>query len=143
MVERVPFLAEHAARIKLQPCQLEGASYASPAHYVQLAKTPAFTLLDGDEVLMCAGAIPVWPGRSVCWAMLAESIGHRMVHCVREAVRFMHTLQKGRYEMDVEAGHEEGRRMARAMGFSLETERMVSYYPNGNDASMFVRVTHD
>lgn len=143
MVRREPFQAEHAARIKLQPCQREGASYATDAHYRKLARTPAFTLLDGDEVLMCAGAIPVWPGRSVCWAMLAESIGHRMVHCVRQAVRFMHELQKGRYEMDVEMGHAEGGRLARAMGFSVETERMVSYYPNGNDAVMYVRVNHD
>jgi len=144
MARCVPFEAEHAARIRLQPCQQEGASYASPEHYEHLAKTPAFTVLDGDEVLMCAGSIPVWPGRSVCWAMLAESVGHRMIYCVRHALRFMYTQQPGRYEMDVELEHANGARMAKAMGFELETPRLKSFYPNGGDGAMYVRVvTHD
>jgi len=123
MVKRVPFEAAHAARIRLQPRQHEGASYADRRHYEQLAQTPAFTVLDGDEVLMCAGVLEVWQGRHVCWAMLAEGVGHRMVSCVRHALRFLFEQAPGRYEMDVELGHGEGERLARALGFELETPR--------------------
>lgn len=141
MVKRVPFEASHAERIALQPCQHEGASYASRRHYEQLAQTPAFSVLDGDEVLMCAGVIQVWPGRHVCWSMLAESVGHRMVYCVRYALRFLAEQPAGRYEMDVEFGHAEGERLARALGFELETLRMTAFYPNGGDGTLYVRVT--
>lgn len=141
MAKRVPFEAAHAERIRLQPCQHEGASYADRRHYEKLAKTPAFTVMDGDEVLMCAGVLQVWPGRAVCWSMLAEGIGHRMVACVRHALRFLAEQPAGRYEMDVEFGHAEGERMARALGFELETPRLRAFYPNGGDGTMFVRVT--
>lgn len=141
MAKRVPFEAAHAERIRLQPCQHEGASYADRRHYEELAKTPAFTVMDGDEVLMCAGVLQVWPGRHVCWSMLAEGIGHRMVSCVRHALRFLAEQPAGRYEMDVEVGHAEGARMAKALGFDLETPRLKSFYPNGGDGTMYVRVT--
>lgn len=141
MAERIPFQADHAERIRLQPCQHEGASYADRRHYEDLARTAAFTVVDGDEVLMCAGVLQVWPGRFVCWSMLAEGIGTRMVSCVRHALRFLALQPAGRYEMDVEFGHDEGERMARALGFKLETPRLKSFYPNGGDGVMYVRVT--
>ena len=141
MAKRVPFEPAHAERIRLQPRQREAAGYATPDHYRKLAAAPSFTVLDGDEVIMCAGAFELWPGRRLAWALLAESIGHRMIFCVRTTRRFMVELAAPRYELDVELDHEEGHRFARLLGFEVETPRMRAYYPDGKDGTMYVRVT--
>jgi hypothetical protein len=143
MVERVPFTPAHAARIRLQPRQLEAAGYASVDHYRKLAATPSIALLDGHNVLMCGGAFEIWPGRAVAWALLAESIGHRMTACVRHVRRFFDEINAPRVEMDVAVDHEEGHRFARLLGFELETPRARVYYPDGSDAAIYVRVRHD
>jgi len=141
MAKRVPFEAVHAERIHLQPRQRESAGYATPEHYRQLAAAPSFSVLDGDEVLMCGGAFEIWPGRRLCWALLAESIGHRMTACVRATRRFLAEVGARRYELDVEAGHDEGHRFAKLLGFEVETPRLRAYYPDGSDGAMYVRVT--
>jgi hypothetical protein len=140
MAKRVPFEPAHAERIRLQPRQRAAAGYATPAHYVKLALAPSISVLDGDEVLFCGGVIEMWPGRLLCWALLAESIGHRMIACVRAVRRFMAELDAPRFEMDVEVGHAEGHRFARLLGFELETPRLRAFYPDGSDGTMYVRV---
>lgn len=141
MAKRVPFEPEHAARIRLQPRQIGAAGYATPTHYAKLAATASFSVLDGDEVVMCGGAFEIWPGRRLCWALLAESIGHRMVSCVRITRRFLAEVAAPRYELDVEVDHAEGHRFAQALGFTVETPRLRAFYPDGTDGTMYVRVT--
>lgn len=141
MAKRVPFEPEHAARIALQPRQRAMAGYATPEHYRQLAAAPSFTVLDGDEVVMCGGAFELWPGRRLCWALLAERIGHRMTACVRATRRFLDEVAAPRYELDVERDHAEGHRFARLLGFEVETPQLRAYYPDGSDGTMYVRVT--
>lgn len=140
MAKRVPFEPAHAERIRLQPRQVAATGYATPGHYRQLAAAPSFSVLDGDEVLMCGGAFSVWPGRVLCWALLAESIGHRMTACVRHTRQFLGEVAAPRFELDVEIDHAEGHRFARVLGFSPETPRMRSYYPDGSDGTMYVRL---
>jgi hypothetical protein len=141
MAKRVPFEAMHAERIRLQPRQRAMAGYATPDHYAKLAAMPAISVLDGDKVLLCAGVIEMWPGRRLCWALLAESIGHRMTACVRAIRRFIVELAVPRLEMDVEIDHAEGHRFARLLGFEVETPRLRRYYPDGSDGTLYVRVT--
>lgn len=140
MAKRVPFEPAHAERICLQPRQREMAGYATPEHYRQLAKAPSFSVLDGDEVVMCGGAFEMWPGRCLCWALLAEHIGHRMATCVRATRRFLEEVAAPRYELDVEHDHAEGHRFARLLGFDVETPQLRAYYPDGSDGTMYVRV---
>lgn len=140
MLKRVPFEPAHAARINLQPRQRADAGYASPQHYRQLAAAPSFSVLDGDEVLLCGGVIPMWPGRALCWALLAASIGHRMTGCVRTARRFLAEQPQRRLEMDVALDHFNGHRHAQLLGFAVETPRLRAYYPDGSDGSLYVRI---
>lgn len=141
MAKRVPFEPAHAERIRLQPRQREMAGYATSGHYAKLAAMPSFSVLDGDEVALCGGVIEMWPGRCLCWALLAESIGHRMIVCVRATRRFLAEVAAPRYELDVEIDHAEGHRFARLLGFEVETPRLRTYYPDGSDGTMYVRVT--
>lgn len=139
MAKRVPFEPTHAERIRVQPRQVAMMGYATPEHYRQLAATPSFSVLDGDEVLMCGGAFEHWPGRAVCWALLSQSIGHRMTTCVRATRDFLAQHSAHRFEMDVERDHGEGHRFARLIGFAVETPVLARFYPDGTDGVMYVR----
>lgn len=141
MAKRIPFEPGHAKQIRLQPRQQPAAHLVGDSHYVQLARAPSIAIVDGDEVLMCGGIFEIWPGRAIAWAMLAESIGHRMVSCVRIVRRFFDEQAVARVEMDVEVGHEEGHRFAHLLGFELESPRLRRYYPDGGDGALYVRIT--
>lgn len=141
MVECVPFAPEHAERIRLQPCQQAGHALSSPQAYRAMAAMPSFSVVDGDEVVMSGGIVELWPGRAICWALLAEHIGHRMTACVRATRKFLTSVTPHRLELDVQEGHEEGHRFARMIGFEKETERLRAFYPDGSDGTMYVRVT--
>lgn len=108
--------------------------------YKALAKLPSITMLDGDEVLAFGGVITVWPGRAICWASLAESIGHRMTFVVRTIKLFLTVQNPGRLEMDVQWGHHEGNRFASLLGFNVECLRLRNFYPDGSDGVLYAQV---
>lgn len=140
MLKCVPFQPEHAARIRLQPSQRDGAALIQAKDYKALARLPSITMLDGDEVLAFGGVITVWPGRAICWASLAESIGHRMTFVIRTVKEFLTAQNPGRLEMDVQVDHPEGHRFACLLGFVQEIGRLRSYYPDGSDGALYAQV---
>ena len=141
MVKEIPFLPEHANQIKLQPCQQAIHAHSSERAFRAMAAAPSFTLVDGEEIVMCGGIVELSPGRAICWALMAESIGHRMTACVRTTRRFVRAQKPHRLELDVQIDHEEGHRFARMIGFTKETERLRAFYPDGSDGTMYVWVT--
>lgn len=141
MVDAVPFKAEHARAMRVQPRQAAWRDTAPDAHFRALEQRASVTILDGDEVLMCGGSIEIWPGRKILWALLAEGIGTRMTVCTRITRRFVRAEFNGRMELDVERDHAEGHRFARLLGFEKETDRLVSFYTGGLDGTMYVKVS--
>lgn len=140
-IRTVAFDPAHALRIRLQPRQRGLAASMTPESLAIMAKaTASITVLDGDEVLMCAGWLPLWEGRAMAWSMLAEGIGARMTGVVRAARRMTDTFTGRRLELDVERDHAEAHRLARLLDFTLETPCMPRFYPNGADAAMYVRI---
>ncbi|WP_157781439.1 hypothetical protein [Rhodanobacter denitrificans] len=126
--------------MRLQPRQRGWAGSVTPDTLAFLATQPSITVLDGGEVLMCGGWLPLWEGRAMAWSMLAEGIGTRMTGVVRAARRMTDTFTGRRLELDVERDHAEAHRLARLLGFTLETPCMPRFYPNGADAAMYVRI---
>jgi len=139
-VRTVPFAPAHLRSMRIQPRQRTFLDFVPAELAEQLADKPSITVIDGEEPLLCGGVIEMWPGRALCWAYFAEGIRERMIAVVRAARRFIQDNAPARLEMDVERDHEEGHRLAPLLGFRLETECMPNYYPNGNAASLYVRI---
>lgn len=136
----VPYQAEHMRALRLQSAQLSSMGWAPADHAEMLEQFTAFTALDGDEVLVCAGVIELWPGRGAAWAFMAENLGARMVAIHRAVRRYFATLDFRRLEAEVATDFPQGHRWVRLLGFELETPRLRAYFPDGSDASMYVKV---
>lgn len=104
----------------------------------------AWTALDGEEPIACAGVVEVWQGRAYAWALLSEHAGRHMLALTREIRSRLSRLPFRRVEMAVDAGFDAGARWALMLGFRLETpEPMRGYLPHGRSAFLFARVTED
>lgn len=141
-MEVVPFKAEHMRRMALQKAQEGNLAWMAPDHLEIMEELPqAFTLLDGDEVLVCAGVVEYWPGRGTCWTFLSGSIGKRFLkahHLVKDALA---TFDYRRLECEVDCRFEQGHRWVKSLGFEREVERARCYFPDGSDATLYAKVS--
>jgi hypothetical protein len=136
----VPYKAEHMRALKLQSAQLCNLNWMPLDQAEQIEQFTAFTALDGDEVLVCAGVLELWAGRGAAWAFLADGVGHRMVAVHRAVRRYFDVLGFRRLEAEVAADFPQGHRWMRLLGFELECPRMRGYFPDGSDAALYARV---
>lgn len=140
MVEVIAFRPEHMQRMRVQACQREMWALTPQAVFDSLVRLPSFTAMADGEPLGCFGMVLIWPGRAICWAYLAEGIGHRMTAVVRAMRRAIAEHQPARLEMDTQATFAEGHRLARLLGFHKEADGLQRYYPDGAAASLYVRI---
>lgn len=138
----VPFCVDHLRAIKLQAAQAGVLSSIgdTEAAYIE-ASEYAFTALDGDEVVACAGILKLWEGRGHAWALLSGSIGSRFVRVHRAVMRAIKLSGYRRIEMDVDAAHAEAIKWAGMLGFYNETpDGMRGYTTDGRLYYRFARV---
>lgn len=103
---------------------------------------PSVTGLRNDEIIVCAGVIPQWPGRAVSWALLGSSIGPRdMLWVHRQARWFIEDQLRNfhRIEGHVHEPFEAGHRWMRMLGFVSEGV-MRRYDPEGRDMRLYARI---
>lgn len=138
----MPFELAHLDNIKLQPHQRDALTRLDDAGRAYLAVADqAFTMLDGDEVIGCAGIAEMWQGRAHAWALLSDNIGHRFVRAHRAVIRFLRVSGYRRIEMVVDSDHPAALRWAEMLGFRCETpDGMPGYYTDGRLYKLFARV---
>lgn len=137
----VTFRPDHLARMRAQSAQM-----AEVTHPEALAQPfgRAWTALDGDEPIACAGVVEVWEGRAYAWALLSEHAPPHLLTLTRVIRSRLAALPYRRVEMAVDAGFDAGCRWARMLGFRLETpEPMRAYLPNGREAWLYARTQDD
>ena len=141
MIQIVRFRAEHLRRLDLQEAQRDlRAQFGDPAYGDALAATQhAFTALDGDAVLACAGVHEVWSGRGVAWALLGREAGRAMRTIHRAAWGFIESSPLRRIEMVVDANFAAAHRWAKMLGMTPEGT-MRAYSPGGDDYVLYARV---
>jgi hypothetical protein len=139
-MEVVPFKAEHMRRMALQKAQEGNLAWMAPEHLDLMEGMDSYTLLDGEEVLVCGGVLEMWPGRGVCWTFLSGSIGRRFLRVHGYVKRALETYGYNRLECEVDCRFEQGHRWAKAMGFEVEVPRARNYFPDGSDATLYVKV---
>ena len=141
MFEIIPFEPHHAARMIEQPLNSQLRNWISSGYAQELkANTEAFTGLVSGEVMVCGGIAKMWPGRGYLWSVLSENIRVHSISVYRGIRRWLNTRDYRRIEMDVPCHMEIAHRRAVWMGFEIEIQRARKYMPNGDDASIYVRI---
>jgi len=136
----VPFEREHLKRMVIQQNQ-QGLEYLlTDAIYATLEGSDAYTALEGDEVLACAGTIEAAPGRAIAWAYISQHVGSRMMGVTKAVKRFLDMAEYRRIEMDVDCDFAQAHRWARMLGFEMECERRRKYSPDGRDCALYARI---
>ena len=136
----VPYKAEHLISVVAQESQAYLSRWITPEQSRALEGPYAFSAIDGDKVLGCAGVVEHWPGRGLAWAYLDKDIGRNMVGVHRAVKRFFEVCPVRRIEAAVDVNFDAGHRWVQMLGFELETVRMKAYRPDGGDCAMYVRI---
>lgn len=140
MIQVVQYRPEHLFLLRPQDHQRDVLDGVSAEHAAALGASPAATVMHGDEVLMCGGVVPIWAGRSMAWAYLSRDVGPHMLSVTRAVLVFLEGHPSPRTEMYVQADFEEAHRWARSLWFHQETVRATRFFPDGTDASVYVRL---
>lgn len=137
----IPFQPDHLARLEVQPDQAEAVGAMSQQGYGQFLADagPAFTGVDGDRIVICAGLVPLWPGRSSLWALLSVHAAKFMLAIHRATLRFLATRTDRRIEATCATGFKEAHRWLEMLGFTREGT-LRGFTPEGFDHDMYSRV---
>jgi len=137
----VPFKAEHLDRFQHQDAELINFDFMTETDFKLWETGDAYTAIEGDEVLCCAGVHRLWPGRGVAWACLSKKAGKHMAAITRAVKRGLDLFEYDRIEAVVSSEFPQGHRWIRMLGFELETPKgMDKYFPNGDSAMLYARV---
>ena len=93
---------------------------------------PAFTALDGDLVVGCAGLVLPWPGMGIGWMVLSDHIERYALWMTRIVRRFLHDARLiyglHRLEAMVLADNVRNQRWIEMLGFTREQHGVARQY---------------
>lgn len=142
MINVVTFEPQHIDQIQEQKAMAYLGAYITDEHKKFIATSPYSysAVSDSGEIIGCLGVLENWPGRCTCWAILSQDCKNEMVSLHKAVRRFLKVCPYKRIEASVQYDFKPGHRWAKALGFTLEAERMRSYLPGGADASLYAMV---
>ena len=137
----VPFHPDHLDALLLQPAQAYMRAFLSHPGYGQALAIPgkAFSALDGDTVLGCAGILPLWESRAEAWALFGGDLKRHFVQIHRATLRFLDACPIRRIEATCDAGFCDAKRWIELLGFAYEGP-LRAYTPDGRDALRYARI---
>jgi hypothetical protein len=141
----LPFTAAHGRAIHLQHRQRESRTDLDQFETLRaLEQEQSFTLMDGGEIVACAGLIdfPGWNGqRKFAWALIAPNPGcRRMLVLTRAIKQFLEKCSIRRIETTVDCDFAGGVIWAVRLGFHCEG-RMRMFGRDRRDHFLFARVS--
>ena len=137
----IPYRHFHLASLTPQEAQATMAELIKPEYAKALEIAgPAWTVMDGSEVLACLGLAEQWPTRAQAWTILSNNLtGRRFAKFHAMVMRGLGMQSYTRIEMTVDHEFEQGHRWAKLLGFEWEG-LMRKYNPNGMDCDLYARV---
>lgn len=146
MIQFVTYSPSDLARIELQPVQEKWRDrFVLPGYAQSLdVRGMAWTAIDGDKILGCAGFAPQWEGRVIAWAVFGRGIPKiAWARILRKIRKEMHDCLaahgRHRLEITVPYGFGAGCRLAHLLGFKVEG-LMKEYGPDGGDHFLYAQV---
>jgi hypothetical protein len=140
MFEVIPFKAEHLAAIKLQALQAHLSDWVTLKQGRGLEEYPSYTAMVDGKPIGAAGVLWMWRGRAQAWAFISDTGPKNFIRGHRVVKRFLDNCYVQRMEMTCDCDFPQAHRWAKMLGFTMETERMPHYSPDGRDCSMYVRL---
>lgn len=137
MIEVVRFKKEHLDKIVLQERQAGLEFLETTELFSSLETEDSYSVIDGNEVLCCAGVVAMNTGRGVAWAYLANGLKEKMVVVTRSVKRYLNIAPFHRIEMHVDCDFKEAHRWAKMLGFNMECERMIAFTPDKRDCALY------
>lgn len=142
MIEFVPYEPFHFKLIEVPPAIVEWHEDAKRQGYAEAVKCPgslAWTGIENERLVGCAGLVKKWEGNYSCWAVFAHQKTKAWPAIVRKVHREMEALKARRIEMTVVQGFDQGCRLAFMLGFEVEG-LLNNYGPDGKNHFMFAKV---
>lgn len=136
-MKAIPFLKEHLEMIDPQAYQSGVLSKIDDDHLLLVEKEYSFSIVDGESVIACGGIAKVSDGRGVAWAYMGNRLSDKMVGVTRIAKTFLAKSNFHRIEAHVECDFLNGHRWAKALGFSIELDRMRAFTDSKKDCSLY------
>lgn len=136
-----PFTPAHLDNLLLQPAQAYLRPHMSNPEYGRalMVEGKSFSFIEGDQVLGCAGVVPIWTGRAEAWAMFAPNLTRQFIHIHGATVRFFESCGIRRIEAHVDAGFGKAKKWVELLGFEYEG-LLRAYTPDGRDCLRYARV---
>lgn len=144
----VPFHPGHLRRMRLRDGDSHVLGYLnglSDDDDVKIRFGDAYTGLDGDKVVVCAGVVPLHAGVGQAWCILSSHADQYPVAVTRAVLRFLAddatNERYHRIQAEVKAGWEKAERWAEVLGFENETpSSMRAFGADGADYCLYARV---
>lgn len=141
--QTIPFRAEHARAVRLQPSQAHLVSVVREAGYVEMLaerSIVAVSVASNGRIIACGGVMEIWHGRGFCWALVAKSLPSEFIAVHRAARRMLDTCGIERVEAYIDEGFEQGQRWMDLLGFEQETPVPMERFANGRACYLYARV---
>lgn len=137
----VAYQPEHLQTLVLQQAQAWMSPMLTDPKYAESLRRagPAFTALDGNRVIACAGVVRMWENRDSAWALLDQDCGRQFIGIYRGMQRFLDLHDTRRVEASVDSRFEAGHRLMGMLGFKREGI-MRAYLPDGRDCDLYARI---
>jgi hypothetical protein len=140
----IPFKAEHVKPWAEQPINHMLKTWIANEVPERLEKAGhSVSGVVNGEILVCGGTSEYWPGRCELWTAFNENSRYNFVPVFRGIKRWLDTVNYRRIELSIPLDPKQwaiGCRRAVLLGFELEVKCMRGYFPNGSDASLYVRL---
>lgn len=134
----VPFRPMHLLAIEPQAAQPVGLLKPDVGLVLQMMGE-AWTALDGERPIACAGLLDQGEGRAAAWALF-DCLGLACMAAIhRRVMRALERASYRRIETAVALDHPAGHRWAERLGFDEEGV-MRRWFWNGADAVRYARV---
>ncbi len=129
----------HIVLVEPQASQEDEKQHVMGAMADYAANSLALSCWIDDTCVGAAGLRPIWPGRSVAWALIGKHARPALPAIVRKLLFVLASYPANRIEMTVREDFLPGCRLATLLRFREEA-RLLGFYPDGTPARLFARL---
>jgi hypothetical protein len=139
MIAVLPFDRAHLDALALQPAQAPELAALQGSIAAQADRGPAFTVMEGGRVLLCAGLAENHARYATAWALFAAAKAAAMVATTRAIARVIAASGYERIDMLVREDFARAHDFARLLGFDREGS-LRRYGADGGDFALYARI---
>lgn len=132
------FQPQDLASVDLQPVQEWIRPHLTLAYGIRLARDPAFTLLDADQIIACGGIARFTDARPLLWSLVSRHARPHFLALHRVAQRLIACYDEPGLCATCEPGHEQGRRWLELLGFRPEGS-LPNFGPDSSTHDLYGR----